>query len=272
MKSQKSKSFLILLTFIWSFPSNAIDIKSHLSGVPDIFSGRSLAIIEGDREELVTKPEEISEETINEDQISINEAADKVLEQTLGGVAVAETKVQVEEKENTIVCEQENEAISLTEEVETQHLAIMKQMMSYMETLTTTLPKLMNLLMAQNFKAPQVNTGYTGIAAQNTNHAAGIGLNLLSLSDFYNTRSLDQGGTVINNYNVSGDFYHGAYNGGGAINAPKMFSPMMEPITPPAPFGFDFNAGAVRNHSRFDQMNDQNMMSTMPFPSTLNFI
>lgn len=303
MKSRKSTSFLmfvppmLLLTIMWSSTASAVDIKSFLNPVPGIFSSRNLAVIEGDKEEFVTRPEDISNEDLDEEQVSIAEASDEVLEKTPGGLPAAEkeeitevaevekevvaevkdiAKVEKEEKKkDTVVCETSDEAESLTETITNQEQFIMQELIAFFQTVT--IPKLMQFINAQSFRAPELYTGYSGIPARTDNFSGGLGLNLHSMSDIYNMGSMSrtQGGTVINNYNVSGDFYNGAYNGGGAIaqetmapSAPQMFNPgmnqsMMNNATA-APYGFDFNAGSVANHSRFDQMNGQNMMTAMP--------
>ena len=302
---------MVLLALVWSPGSSAFDITSHL---PDFLTKRTLAVDTENQSKEITKPEDIVvEDTVEEVQKSIEEAASEVVEQTEGSLPLdikekhelekqialefkteEEKEIPAEEKEeialatktkekeehvskisiksehikkkkknkkkkDQITCEKEEKKKTLTEEVAEQERDIMAQYQDFFKAVMV--PMMANYISSQSFKAPQLQMGFAGIPAQNTNYGAGLGLNLLSLSDYYNSRSLGFGGnTTINNYNVTGDYYNGAYNNSIPQN---QFNPMMSEQTfssaTASPYGFNFGNMAIQDHSRFDQMNAQNV-------------
>jgi len=285
---------MVMMALIWSGNSHAFDTKSPLD---DFFSARKLAVIEGDQETLVTRPEDIKEEdTKVEEQTPIEEVADAIVEETEGsfpkkteemdegGLEIQEEDEEVVaegEKENTdevgqekednkdlVACEKTEKKKSLAQEVKEQEKDIMQQYQDFFQAVMV--PMMANYISTREFKAPPVQYGFTGIPAQNTNFGAGLGLNLLSLSDYYNAKSLGHGNMTVNNYNVTGDFYNGAYNGTTHSNQQNpygmnKFNPMMSQqmfdSATTSPYNFNFGGMAVQDHSRFDQMNSQNVQT-----------
>lgn len=295
---------MVLMALIWSPSSHAIDIKSFL---PETFTARTLAVIEGEQATSAAQPEDVELEGIlNEDQQSIEEAAQEVVERTEGALPKKQddvsaeeqliTKIKIETSEDKEVGEvaeleelaEEIDQVTcnvkkktLTQEVESQEQDIMAQFNDFFQAVMV--PMMANYISNQSFRAPPVQTGFTGIPAQNTNFGSGLGLNLMSLSDYFNARSMGFGASTINNYNVTGDFYNGAYNNtmgstpmglsSNGMNGINQFnagmSQTMFNTATASPHTFNFGM-AVQDHSRFDQMNTQNSQApvvTGPAPA-----
>lgn len=295
---------MVLMALIWSPSSNAIDIKSFL---PETLTARTLAVIKGEQDTSVAQPEHIKfEDILDEDQPTIEEATQEVVENTEGAlpkkveeekeVVVAEVKVETteddevgevsaqeesvdkskeeEEEIDQVACNVEKKKKTLTQEVESQEQDIMAQFNDFFQAVMV--PMMANYISSQSFKAPPVQTGFTGIPAQNTNFGAGLGLNLMSLSDYFNARSMGFGASTINNYNVTGDFYNGAYNNtmgstpmglnSNGMNGMNQFNAGMSQTmfnsATASPHTFNFGM-AVQDHSRFDQMRPQNTQASV---------
>lgn len=213
-----------------------------------------------DTETLLTEAEasqaEVVLETTEEEEPTEEVAAE---ESKIENIKKAKKK---EEVKDAVACKNKEEEETLTEEVAQQEKDIMQEMKDFFQAVMV--PMLANYVSQQSFRAPPVQTGFAGIPAKNMNFGAGIGLNLLSLSDYYNARSMGFGNTTINNYNVGGNFYNGPSSNGsmGTGQFTPQYNPMMSNqmfnAATSSPHSFNFGGLAVKDHSRFDQMNAQN--------------
>lgn len=275
-------------------------LPSHFANT-EIF--RIPAVVDDEKDEYVTKADNIIEEnSIDIEQKSIDEASDEVMVLIEGGMPKVALSAEDEEKEeegekevskvdsadnpseDKVVCETEDTKESTpATEIEKISIQVMNQFSEFMKT--AFIPMYMNYLATKSFKAPEVYTGFAGVPASNQNFGSGLGLNLLSLSDYFNTRSLGIASPFTQNvYNISGDFHMGS-----------AMSPMQAPstnfnmasinnnsfVTPEPGFiqtantfpSFNFNSASIHNQSRFDQMNAQNIApasATVTPPVSLN--
>lgn len=286
---------MILLAMIWSPISYAVEAPAE-DQTPKIFQ-RSLAVDEDNQETYVTKPEDIDTKVIvEEDQKTIEEVTEEVVSDSMKVEEVKDKKEEKVEEEvvavenekdaeevaitettidkDQVTCKEHEEKKTIVQEVKSQERDIMKEFNDFLQAVMV--PMMANYISGQSFQAPPVQTGFTGIPAGNTNHTNGLGLNLLSLSDYYNARSMGSAGstgTTINNYNVTGDFYNGAYNPMAGnqlgIETKQQFNPLMSQTmfnsATASPFGFNFGGLAVKDHSRFEQLNAQNIQAPIAF-------
>ena len=282
---------MLVLSIMWSTNSNAMN-PLIMPQLIDANVFRTLAVVEDDKEEYVTRPEEIEKEAEDLiDQKSIDEAALEVVVQTEGalpkevssaevGVEISEEgqvdeidETETEEKQDEVACVQKVETEDISEEMEKLRVAMISEFTEFFKT--AFLPMYLNYFTAKSFKAPEVYQGLAGIPAQNQNFGAGLGLNLLSLSDYFNTRSIGMTTPFTQNvYNITNEYQTG-FNSGSAnpmsvpfsnTNFNDSMSPQMMNHATASSYSYNFNSLSVQNHSRFDQMNAQNKVVPISNP------
>jgi hypothetical protein len=199
---------------------------------------------------------------------SLTEKEDKIAEQKKDFDEKLETQAtefaDFKEETNKAYCEREDQFAALTAKIEALQNNDVNKIQETM--MAMMMPMYMNMMANQG---PRVQNGFDNNFAKNffgqNNGGQQYGLNMLSLSDLFNSRST--GGMNYNVYNIGGDYVGGNFSSnpiaGGVTNA-QQFRYNENPMSqfaanqdPMRPFSFNFANNSTLDSNRFEQLNNQ---------------
>ena len=218
--------------------------------------------IEEEEAEILVATEAVEESAVDEEeQTELNSDlanAQEELEEARALLAERDESIEelVADKKSltNAYCEQKSSLTSLTERFEAFERDSIGSLSNNFNMLAQLF--LMNMLAQQGAQAPQfeVNHGLSAYDPRRAFYGLESGLQVASLNDFFRSRAGNAGmmmGGNTNIYNVTGDFYAGAYTYSGPGSQNGLRFPTVNTPTG-GPFSFDFNgASSIQNDDRY---------------------